>query len=142
LSFDAAYASALKRLRRGDCFTAEIRTALAEYIEEDVSRVIERLVRNGLLDDEKLAGKIVEKSAGKAAIGREALAEKLRSRGADEALVLQALVSLPDEVVRAKGLVASRPTTAPATLRRYLISKGFEPDVVDEALDHRFGASE
>ena len=142
MSFETAYASALLRLRRSDCFTAEIRRELANYGEADVSRVVERLGKHGLLNDEKLAAKIVLKSAGKAAVGRELLAEKMRMRGAEETVIHAAFVSLPAEIERAKELVASRPSAAPATLRRFLISRGFESEIVDEALDHQFGASE
>ena len=120
----------------------ELRSALAEYSEEDVSRVIERLLRHGLLNDEKLAAKLVEKSVGKSAIGRDALAEKLRLRGADEEIVLRALNAMPDEAERARRLLESRHSAPPATLGRYLISKGFEPEIVDHVLNQRLGTSE
>jgi SOS response regulatory protein OraA/RecX len=142
LSFEAAYARALQKIRRKDCFAAEIVEALPEYSAEDVSRVLGRLCSQGILNDERLVAKLVAANFGKAAVGREVLAESLRARGAPDFPLSFELEKLPNEVERALGLALTRPPAGRMTLRRYLVSKGFEPEVADEALDRLTSASE
>jgi SOS response regulatory protein OraA/RecX len=142
LNLELAYERALRRLRRSDAFSAEIREVLVEFPEDVREVVLVRLDEKGLVNDRRLTFSCVEASQGKRASGRLVLSEKLRARGASDEDLAEAWEAGPSEQDRARGLLDTRPAAGRMTWRRYLLSRGFEADVVDEVLDARLGASE
>ena len=142
MNLELAYERALRRLRRSDAFSAELREVLAEFPEDVREAVLVRLDEKGLVNDRRLAFACVEASQGKRAWGRSALTEQLRARGASDEDLEEAWEAGPSEQERARGLLDTRPAAGRMTWRRYLLSRGFEPDVVDEVLDAKLSASE
>ncbi|MDX6508494.1 MAG: RecX family [Gaiellaceae bacterium] len=129
-----ALASATKALRHRDVSSARLTqrleaAAVAPAVRADA---LEVLARAGLVDDERFAERRSEALAERG-FGDEAILHDLERQGVPAELREQAVATLADETVRARGIVARRgagPRTA-----RYLAAKGFGEDALEAALD-------
>lgn len=142
MSFDVAYALALKKLSRCERFERELRPVLAEFDSDTVNLVLERLRGRGVINDFELAKRIIESSHGRSVVGRGRLREVLLARGADSSEIHDLLGSLPEESVRAEELLKTRLCVSRAKEGRFLLSRGLDEEAVDAALNRVFGASE
>jgi regulatory protein len=124
-----ALAVATRALARREHSRRSLRERLlrARVSTEEADKVVEELLRLGLLDDGRFARErarvLAERGKGDAAIRFE-----LDREGVDDAEIEAALAALDPERERAAQLVVRRGAT-PATAR-LLASRGFDEDVV------------
>jgi SOS response regulatory protein OraA/RecX len=128
-----ALASATRALRHRDVSSERLAQRLEAAAVAPAARAeaLEVLARAGLVDDTRLAEGRASALAERG-FGDEAILHDLERQGVESELRVQAVARLPDEVVRARGIVARRgpgPRTA-----RYLAAKGFGEDAVEAAL--------
>ncbi|MCE5200125.1 MAG: regulatory protein RecX [Armatimonadota bacterium] len=95
--------SALRLLSYRDRSVSEIRRRLigSDFPEDVVEEVIDQLIRNELLDDEKFSQAWVKSRNASKPMGKTRLAWELRSKGVDAVKVEEALESI-DEVTEFK----------------------------------------
>jgi SOS response regulatory protein OraA/RecX len=132
----------LRFLRFRPRFEAEIRTHLASKgMEADAGTTIEHLRQRRIVDDGKLIQNLIERNAGKRAVGRDKLRANLIGRGAPEELVDSALAEIGgaestiDDVLKSKP----RPGDTRPKMGRFLQSRGFGEDEIESALNRFFG---
>jgi regulatory protein len=146
--FQRGLKKALDLLRMRDRFTSEVRQVLkgSGCPPEDVEHVLSWLQEKNILDDRRTINNTIERRTGKRSIGRDKLRAELLSKGAPEELVEEALVRMSDdgeadaayEALQARpGSGLSRPKAA-----RFLYSRGFSEDTVEQTLDRFFGSVE
>jgi regulatory protein len=95
---------------------ARTRAELARYLArkgippEPAGKVLDRFVAVGLIDDQALAESYVSTGYEAQGLARRALAQKLRQRGVDDAVVAVAVdqIDQADELAAARRLVARR----------------------------------
>jgi regulatory protein len=132
-------------LTRRGYFEHELRNRLlnADHDEAAVEAALDRLKTLELLDDAALASDWIAERTRAKPRSREALRRELEGKGVDPEIVEQALASCaPDDLTQARALAAAAmgrlaglPLEAQARrLRGRLLSRGFETEVVDEAL--------
>ena len=139
-----ALADALRRLKTAERTVAELRAALVpRHGERDTDAALAWLAARKLLSDERAAEAIVRpRTAGRRAEGDARLRERLAAKGADEAAVEAALADAPDEAGRMADALGAkfRPErNERAKAGRFLLSRGFDEEAVDGALDRFFG---
>ncbi len=128
-ALDAAY----RVLRHRERSTTEVcdRLEAAGYADEEREKVIETLVRTGLLDDvrfaELRARSLAERGAGDGRIRHE-----LERAGIPSETVEEALETLESEASRARNIVLRRGPGAKTA--RFLYGKGFSDEVVAAAV--------
>jgi len=141
VEFNAALGIALKSLSGTDKFTAEIRQSLENKgVDSQTSEeVIAHLLMRNILNDLRCAKAVIEASIGKKTVGKRRLYDKLLLRGAPDEIVEELLNQASDETDRMTELIASRPSSGATYERsaRLLLSRGFEPDDVEEFLTAR-----
>ena len=142
MTFDEAYALALKKLKTCDRFERELRPFLTAAEPEIIDQVIERLRSHGILNEQRIVDSVIGASYGRSGVGRDKMSSWLLERGAPSDAVEAALAELPVEVSRAVDLLQSRPPGPRAKLGRFLFSRGFDEDTVESALNQFFEASE
>jgi regulatory protein len=135
-------------LARRDYGRSELRARLMArgIAADDAERVLDELVRRGLLSDARYAEAVVAQKAGR--YGRRAIAHALKERGVDASAVATALAALDgrDEVDEAFALWQRRYDRPPADERekarqvRFLLSRGYPMSVALKVL-RRVGAT-
>lgn len=98
--------------------------------------MIDRLVAKGVLHDGRVAMQLAEHAWHKKGWSRTLVREVLAERGAPEHAIEAALSALPDESEGARAILRERLAAGqplPRIVRR-LLSKGFDPACVSEAL--------
>lgn len=145
-NFNDALAAALKSLRRTEMFSAQVRELLLRQgvPPEIADQVVSHLEQKRIVDDKRTVDLVVERSAGKKAKGPQRLREELERRGAPSALIERAIDSIGAAnrmETMLSALKAQYPRGAPrARAGRFLFSRGFSEDDVEEALS-RWGAT-
>lgn len=126
---DDAYECALRALHHRDRTEFEIEEHLRTrgFSDDDRSRAVEALRRNGLVDDERFAQSRASSLADRGA-GNAFIRARLAEAGAAHELVDIALEDVEDEAARARRIVGRR-GASPKTAR-YLYGKGFADDVI------------
>lgn len=131
---EAAYAEALKLIRRRDRFVGELETKLLEsYPPSVVQDVVPRLVKEGWLSDQRTLSAWLNHYAGKNARSHQFIQDKLISLGASAEEVFEALKEI-DEVASAVALMQTKAGPVDRTAR-FLAGRGFSADVIEAALD-------
>jgi SOS response regulatory protein OraA/RecX len=140
-----ALAVAMKRLARRPLFSAEIERDLLsrEYSEPEVKDVLSFLWKHRLLDDQKTALSLVESHSGRRSVGKGKLRAELIRRGAPEDTIESCIEGQTDddelEAMR-QALESKRwPANSRPRAARFLISRGFDEDLVESALITFFG---
>jgi regulatory protein len=140
--------TALGLLARRPCSEQQIRSALAAkpFDEEMADRVIARLVSRRMLDDPELARSRTRARAAKG-IGVERIREELRRLGIDENSIEEAVRDeLPDEPQwmeeTLRRRTEKRPDMTRAAAYRFLASRGFPEDRIEQAIESVFGAED
>jgi regulatory protein len=140
------YAKAVELLALRPHFRAELAAKLARrgYPEEEVEAALDRLTREGFLDDAKTARDFVEHRRETHGEGRRRLAAELARRGAPAAAVDEALADLtPDDDLaaarEAAAVWARRGGVDPRALARHLERKGFSRRAIVTLLNEHGG---
>ncbi len=140
-----ALPEALRRLEKAERTAAELRTALLKsHPEEEVEAALAILAAKRLLSDDRAAEATVRpRAAGRRAEGDARLRERLEKRGASEETIEKALADAPAEAQRMQEALAAKfdpeDPSQKGRAGRFLMSRGFEEDAVDGALDRFFG---
>ena len=134
----------LRRLTRAPQTRAQLAEALqAKGIPEDVSRqVLDRMTEVGLVNDAEFTAMYVRSRRASRGLAPRLLAQELRAKGVEEALIQAELSGIDDDSDRAlaeslvaKRLAASAGLDAEARARRLagmLMRKGFAPGMAFE----------
>jgi len=130
---DDAFEQALRATRHRDRSASDVDRWLSEreFDEDARADALARLIRTGLVDDERFAWSRAESLAGRGA-GDERIRQELRNAGIDRELAEAAIAALEPEALRADRVVARRGGSA-KTLR-YLRANGFAADVAAGAV--------
>jgi regulatory protein len=130
---------AAELLARRPHFRAQLATKLAArgYPGDEVATALDRLERQGYLDDRRTAAEFVERRLARGPLGRRRLAAELVRRGAPPEAVTEALAGLPaDDRAAARAAAARwRGRGGPAALARHLDRLGFGGAAIREALE-------
>lgn len=146
--FDQALRLAVRHLARRDRSEAELAGWLhARGVSEEMGeRVRERCRQKGWLSDERVAERTVEVASKRRGLGRLRVEHELNQRQVSPKAQQDALERLPpgEEIGRAlEALAAWRPKKrSPLTAARWLSSRGFEEEVVRQAIEEAFGGLE
>ena len=126
---DDAYECALRALHHRDRTAFEIEEHLRArgYSDDDRSRVVGRLLRTELVNDERFAHSRAT-SLAKRGAGNGLIRARLAEAGVADDLVDGALEAVDGEAARARRIVASR--GASHKTARYLYGKGFSDEVI------------
>ena len=134
----------MKRLAKRDRLSWELRRELLEkgFSEPEIEDVLSFLGKHRLLDDEKTVQNLVERHSGKRSIGKGRIRADLIRRGMPEELAEAACSgsSGEDEADAMRQALASKkwPQGDRARAARFLISRGFEEESIESALDRFF----
>ena len=142
--FSDALTDALARLKTAERTVSELRTALlANHGEEATEAALVYLAARRLLSEERAVEATVRpRASGRRAEGDLRLRERLERRGAEPDAIEKALADVPDESARMHDSLAARfrpQNDERAKAGRFLLSRGFDEDGVDAALDRFFG---
>lgn len=139
-----ALADALRRLKAAERTSAELRAALLpRHGEEATEAALAWLSERRLLSDARAAEATVRpRTAGRRAEGDDKLRQRLEARGATPEAIQEALAQAPEEGQRMEEALAAKFKKEDASQRgkagRFLLSRGFDEDAVDGALDRFF----
>jgi regulatory protein len=119
----------------------ERRLLQAGFESEEVTDVLERLERVGLVDDEAFARQVAEHAFGVKRSGRRAVVSTLMAAGVAPDIIESTLSGGGDEVERADALARSRvsrlgsvdPAKAFSRLTSLLVRRGYGPEVARQA---------
>ena len=119
----------------------ERRLLQAGFEAEEISDVLERLERVGLVDDEAFARQVADHALGVKRSGRRAVVSTLMAAGVAPDVIEATLADVGDEDERADALARSRasrlsgldPAKAFARLTSLLVRRGYSPDVARQA---------
>lgn len=136
--------AALGLLGRRDYTTTELRAKLADrgYPIEDITKALQDLTAEGLLDDRRVAEAHVRTASRVKGRGRLRIRRELEARGVDRALVNELLANLPaeDEGAAIERVLSrkrwpARPTIADRRrMFQHLLRRGFPADAIAKAL--------
>ncbi len=143
--YDEAMDMAGRLLARRDRTVREVRDRLtgAGFEEHTVDLVIARLHELALLDDAKLARDWVEERSTRKGLAPAALAEELRARGVDPAVVAEAVARIEeDDEARAIEVAVAlgpryahlTPARQAARLQATLARKGYSEEAIGAAI--------
>ncbi len=140
----SVYAQAVKLLAPRDHFRAELAFKLGRrgYDEDEVDATLDRLEREGMIDDRQTAARYVRAKLRGTPLGRRRLEAELRRKGVDGAVVRATLEEeLPDDERAHVEAAAERwlANRAPdrAKRARYLERRGFAPADIFAVLPER-----
>lgn len=102
-----------------------------------VQEALDVLTQQRLLSDSRATEAMIQMRSGKRAVGREALQEELRQRGADEAKL--ELAERTDEQELAIMLEVIAKFEDRARAGRLLARRGFDPELIASVLERHFG---
>jgi regulatory protein len=119
----------------------ERRLLQAGFEAEEVTDVLERLERVGLVDDEAFARQVAEHAFGNKRSGRRAVVGSLMEAGVAQDIIEATLLDAGDEAERADALARSRvsrlgavePAKAFSRLTSLLVRRGYSPEVARQA---------
>ena len=134
-------ALALEFLRVRERFEAEIRAHLtSKGVEVGVDEALVHLRQRRIVDDRRLIQSLIARNSGKRAVGIEKLRAELLRRGAPEEEVESLLAELGEqgEIVDALLDKKLRPGDSRAKAGRFLFSRGFSEETVEDSLNRRF----
>ena len=145
LQYPEAYEAALTRLESCARTEQDMRIALSRkgYVDLAVDRVLMRLTRAGLLNDQEYAQRFVESRTHRP-VGRYQISRQLRQKGVDRDTVQAALEQIDDEqqqsaalslAQKLSGRYAGQPArSARAKLSQAMARRGFSWDDISWAL--------
>lgn len=145
LQYPEAYEAALSRLESCARTEQDMRIALSRkgYVDLAVDRVLMRLTRAGLLNDQEYAQRFVESRAHRP-VGRYQISRQLRQKGVDRDTVQAALEQIDGEqqqsaalslAQKLSGRYAGQPVrSARAKLSQAMARRGFSWDDISWAL--------
>lgn len=138
----SALSHAMRLLVRRDLTTAEVRAKLEakQFDEREIDEAIAWLHDKRLLDDARaLEARVESLASGKSAGGRLKVRARLEAAGASAEVVDASIESITDgeELERMAKLLDEKFKGGRDRARggRFLLSRGFEPDLVETALD-------
>lgn len=143
-----ALAHAMRSLVSRARLSSEIRSDLLrrEYSEPEIEDVLSFLLRHRLLNDEKTIQSLIESKSGRGSMGKGKIHAELMRRGVPDEVIESALESRTDEVeleaIR-KALQTKRwPPGSRNRAARFLLSRGFDVDLIETSLNGFFGPEE
>ncbi len=135
----SCYDKAGELLARRGHFRAELGAKLRArgYPEDEVVAALDRLERQGWLDDRRAAADFAAGRLARGPLGRRRLAAELGRRGAPPAAIEEALAAMPRDETAAARAAAARwhGRGGPAALARRLDRLGFGGAAIREVLD-------
>ena len=139
-----ALVDAMKALEKAERTPAELRAALLKkHDPEEVEAALAWLSARKLLSEERAVEATVRpRSSGKRAEGDQKLRERLERRGAAPEAIDAALAEAPSESERMQNALSAkfRPEEGQrAKAGRFLLSRGFDEDLIEGGLDRFFG---
>lgn len=132
---------ALRLLSNREHSRAELERKLAAFEEEPgaLARALDELQAKGFISEQRVLESVVHRRAAK--LGTARIRQELQDKGLDRALVEQAVATLKDsEFERARAIWRKKfvePPDSPAERARqirFLVSRGFAPEVVRRVL--------
>lgn len=147
---EAAYQHALKYLSYRPRSRAEVRTNLQKHGTPDlvIDGVLERLLRSGMIDDERFARIWTENRSEFRPRSRRALTYELRQRGLDQEIIGQTIESLDDGELayqaaqkKARSLAALEYAVFRQKLLGFLARRGFSYEDSEPAVQRIWAES-
>lgn len=141
----AALMFAMRRLVGRERFSGELEAELRSrgHSDDVATRAVEFLRESGLLDDRRAAESFLQSRSGRRSIGRQKLHAELLHRGSAELAAEEAIAGIDDtaEVSAMREALDSKAWRPGDRIRaaRFLHSRGFDPELIESALDSRFG---
>ena len=142
---DRADALVLKKLARHGLSEHEVRQQLrSELVEADVEAAVERYLRLGYIDDERLTEALVRSATQRKSLGPSAIKRELVVRGIDPELIARALADIDaeTELEQAVELIqrkAERSSDSKVVLERRLLAqlqrKGYASSIARRAVE-------
>jgi len=134
-----AYIRALQLLSKKSYSENELKEKLSQYDKNVIDEIIKRLKEDGLIDDKKLAEKIVEKSFERKK-GLYYIIRKLKRKKIPEEIINQIKENFDfqREYKIAKELVERRKNKSRSSLFLFLKGKGFSSDTFNK-LREKYG---
>lgn len=130
-------------LARKERFENEVRAHLADFTQNEVDEAVRQLRDRRFLDDHRAGRNLLATYAGKRSAGNEFLLAALIDRGCEAAIAAQLITELEEresESQRARTALNARgPGLKPATAARFLASRGFSEESIEQALEDHFG---
>lgn len=128
---------ALEAIRRKDRFESEVRTIL-ETKGLEPNDVLGYLKQRRFIDDVRVTGIEVDRLSRKG-VGPDRIRAELEARGADDAIVSEALSKVESPLDTAKAALAKKFPGAVDIPRamRFLLSRGFDEEVAQAAIEAR-----
>jgi regulatory protein len=127
-----------------DRCTQEVRTKLATFDipDSDKEKIMQLLLDEGYLDDERYASTFVRSKIHLKKWGVNKIKMSLKMKGISDEIIVNALSEIDPEiykdelikVLKAKKINESDPYKKKAKLAQYAIQKGYEPGLVWETL--------
>lgn len=136
----ACFDHACRLLAARPHFRAELAAKLARrgHAPAEIEQALDRLQREGWLDDAAAARGLIASRQARGGEGRPRLRAELERRGADPRAVAAALAELPDDDLPAAREAARRwRGTSAAALARHLARKGFSRHAIFAVLKER-----
>lgn len=144
-TYEAVLRRALNLLKSRNYLEAELKLRLEseDCPKEVVDSVLQFLIERRFLDDQRTIEQTVDRASGRRAIGRNKLQNELIARGLPAEEAKQAVrirtdteeQSIIAELLEKKGRIGADR----ARYGRFLLSRGFESEAVDAALNQFFG---
>ena len=144
LSNDAILKKVLRYCAYQDRCTQEVRNKLAtfEMPDSDEKRILQLLVDEGYLDDERYASTFVRSKIHLKKWGVNKIRMSLKMKGINDEIISNALSEIDPEIYReelikilkAKKITEADPYKRKAKLAQYAIQKGYEPGLVWETI--------
>lgn len=132
---------ALRLLSNREHSRAELERKLASYEEEPgaLARALDELQAKGFISEQRVMESVIHRRAAK--LGTARIRQELQEKGLDRALVEQAVATLKDseferarEIWRKKFIELPDSPAERARQIRFLVSRGFAPEVVRRVL--------
>jgi len=116
------------------------------FKQDTVDKVLTALREKRLVNDSKTIDNLVAQRTGKRASGIEKMRLELKAKGAPEELVEQRLAEITPQSQHESMLALLKAKCKSADDRvkgaRLLLSRGFDEDAIESALDEFFGSSD
>lgn len=147
LDIDQLEQTLLRKLHSTDMSVYEVEQWLSshEAAEADAMNLIDKFLRLGYLDDQRLATQLVHRLHERKGKSKQAITEVLRQRGISSATITEALQTISDEEQlahaielaqkRANQLATCDKQTANRRLTGFLIRRGYPSSIVRQACE-------
>ena len=140
--YQRAMQAALRLLRARDRTEAEVRDSLSTkgFNEPEIGLVLSTLRVARYVDDARVAQRAVELASLEDPKGRLLLEGALKARGAQDAVIQEALANLAneDDLAEAAFQKCRKPGDTPARAAARLARKGFDEDTVRAVVERHF----